>query len=401
MKKITLAIGIVASLLNGAFAQTKKDSNYESRKLKLDEINFVTSYYQQDGNNSAITGGVGTEYLWDIANSLDVRFSKKDEMGKVHSLALDLNIDHYSSASSDQIDPLTVSSASKTDTHFYPSISYSVKDDITRTTKGLSLNYSTEWDYKSYGVNFNFAKASADNNREFSVKANAFFDKWMAILPPELRPANYPSGAEHDQAGISYKSRNSYSVAFSLSQVINKRLQVMATIEPSYQEGLLSTPFHRVYFTNGNHTVEKLPGTRFKLPIGFRASYFLGDKVIIKGFYRYYTDNWGMKAHTVNLEVPYKITSFFSVSPFYRFNTQTAVKYFAPYQQHVATESYYTCDYDISNFNSNFMGSGIRIAPPNGVLGMKYIQSLELRYGHYTRSNGMVSNIITMALKIK
>lgn len=401
MKKITLAIGIVASLLNGAFAQTKKDSNYESRKLKLDEINFVTSYYQQDGNNSAITGGVGTEYLWDIANSLDVRFSKKDEMGKVHSLALDFNIDHYSSASSDQIDPLTVSSASKADTHFYPSISYSLKDDITRTTKGLSLNYSTEWDYKSYGVNFNFAKASADNNREFSVKANAFFDKWMAILPPELRPANYPSGAEGDQEGISYKSRNSYSVAFSLSQIINKRLQVMATIEPSYQEGLLSTPFHRVYFTNGNHTVEKLPGTRFKLPIGFRASYFLGDKVIIKGFYRYYTDNWGMKAHTVNLEVPYKITSFFSVSPFYRFNTQTAVKYFAPYQQHLATETFYSSDYDISGFNSIFMGSGVRVAPPNGVLGMKYIQSMELRYGHYTRSNGMVSNIITMALKIK
>ncbi len=75
----------------------------------------------------------------------------------------------------------------------------------------------------------------------------------------------------------------------------------MAVVEPSYQEGLLSTPYHRVYFTDGTLKVEKLPGTRAKLPIGLRASYFLGDRFIIRSFYRYYQDNWGMKAHTVSL----------------------------------------------------------------------------------------------------
>jgi len=46
-----------------AFSQsTAKDSSaYKTRPLKVDEINIVSSYYAQDGNHSAITGGIGTE----------------------------------------------------------------------------------------------------------------------------------------------------------------------------------------------------------------------------------------------------------------------------------------------------------------------------------------------------
>jgi len=61
-----------------------------------------------------------------------------------------------------------------------------------------------------------------------------------------------------------------------------------------YQKGLLGTAYQRVYFgDNGNNAYsEKLPDNRFKLPIGLRANYFLGDKFILRGFYRYYTDSW-------------------------------------------------------------------------------------------------------------
>ncbi|MFN3848616.1 MAG: DUF3570 domain-containing protein [Spirosomataceae bacterium] len=402
MKKITLAIGFYVSCLFASAQTTKTESSaYENRKLKLDEINLVSSYYNQDGNNSAVTGGIGTEKLFDVANTIDLKISKYDWRKRLHTITADFSIDYYSSASSDKIDPLTVSSASMSDTHIYPSLSWSMKDDETRETFGLNASYSTEWDYKSYGLNANYARQSRDKNREVSLKVGAFFDTWMAILPAELRPDNYSSGAEGDQSNIAYRPRNSYNAALTISQVINKRLQASLTIEPSYQEGLLSTPYHRVYFSNGNVTNERLPGTRAKLPIGMRTSYFLGDKIIIRTFYRYYFDNWGMQAHTANLEVPIKITPFFSVSPFYRFNTQTAIRYFAPYKQNSATSQYYTSDYDVSAFNSHFIGSGIRLAPPKGVLGTKHFNSLEVRYGRYIRSTGLVANSITLAMKFK
>lgn len=404
MKKLTLAIGLYASMLCGAYAQSKlnQDSTqYKNRKLKLEEINLVSSYYSQDGNNSAVTGGTGTEQLTDIANSIDFKLTKRDKKFRLHTFNLDFAIDAYTSASSDKIDPRTISSASMSDTHIYPSLMWSMKNDKTRTTWGASTLYSTEYDYKSYGGNLSFAKLSKDKNRELSVKVGAFFDTWSVILPAELRPATYGSGAEGDFAAIAYKPRNSYNAAFTLSQVINKRLQMSLTVEPAYQEGLLSTPFHRIYFKDGSETVEKLPGNRFKIPIGLRASYFLGDHAIIRTFYRYYQDDWGMKAHTANLEVPIKLTSFVSVSPFYRFNSQTAVKYFAPYQTHQLSEQYYTSDYDLSKFTSHFFGAGLRLAPPKGVFGIQRFNMIEIRYGHYMRSTGLASNIITLQARIK
>jgi hypothetical protein len=398
MKKIFITAGLLVSMLFRTTAQssTTEEEAYEKRKLKIDEINFVSSYYQQDGDRSAVTGGIGTEKLTDYANSFDLKLSKYDLKNRQHNFTLDFNIDYYTSASSDNIDPRTVSGASRKDIHIYPSVSWSMKNAKTRITQGLTYSYSTEWDYKSHGFTTSWAKASKDNNRELSIKASAFIDRWSIILPIEFR-----TGSTSSRGPQETKPRNSYNVSFSLSQVINERFQLMAVAEPSYQEGLLSTPYHRVFFSDNTKTVEKLPGSRFKLPIGLRASYFFGDNSIVRAFYRYYMDNWGMTAHTINLEGSYKITPFISISPYYRLNSQTAVDYFRAYQQNNFASAYYTSDYDISDMNTNFYGSGVRFAPVNGVLGIKSLSSLELRYGHYTRTTGMVANIVTMHLKMK
>ncbi|RYE28994.1 MAG: DUF3570 domain-containing protein, partial [Sphingobacteriales bacterium] len=94
---------------------------------------------------------------------------------------------------------------------------------------------------------------------------------------------------------------------------INTNLQLAFVADLTSQSGFLSLPFYRVYFNDGTVHQEKLPDTRTKLPLGLRANYFLGDNVIIRTYYRYYTDNWGLKSHTVNLEVPVKINPFVSL----------------------------------------------------------------------------------------
>jgi len=172
-------------------------------------------------------------------------------------------------------------------------------------------------------------------------------------------------------------------------------------IEPSYQKGLLATKYQRDYFTDGSARVESLPDSRYKLPIGLRFNYFLDDHFIIRTFYRYYMDSWGIRAHTAELEIPVKITSFISVSPFYRYNTQVGTRYFTPYGQHNPGDIYYTSDYDLSTLTSNFFGANIRFAPPNGVFGWQHFNTLELRAGHYMRSTGLNSNIVTLAMKFK
>ena len=391
MKKICLVVvGFYIGIL-GAFAQTVDTTVYKSRKLKLEEINLVSSYYTQNGNNSSVLGGIGSEKLNDFSNVFDVKFTKYDKRNRKHGITIDVGVDHYSSASSDQVDLKANSSASSADTRIYPSVSWNIENEKTGKTVGLNVSASTEYDYKSFGFGANFSQKSKDKSREFGVRAQVYLDKVSMILPIELRTGGTPPA----------EARNSFSASFSLAQVINKRLQVLFTADIVKQDGFLSLPFHRVKFTNGNVRSELLPSSRLKIPVGARLNYFLGDKIILRSFYRFYYDDWGLISNSMDVEASYKLTPFFSITPFYRFYQQSAVDYFAAANQHKTTEQYYTSNYDLSKFNSSFFGAGFRFAPAKGVLGIRHWHMVEVRYGHYNRTTGLNSDIISLNLGIK
>ncbi|MBL4675904.1 MAG: hypothetical protein JKY70_06835, partial [Mucilaginibacter sp.] len=90
MRKIYLCVaalylGIVTSHAQTKTEPVKDSSGYEARKLQLDEINIISAYYQQDGNNSAVTGGIGTEKLTDFANTIDLHMFKYGSRNTRHS----------------------------------------------------------------------------------------------------------------------------------------------------------------------------------------------------------------------------------------------------------------------------------------------------------------------------
>ncbi len=398
MKKIVITVAALVMCLNVAKAQSDSTSN---RKLKIDEVNFITSYYHQDGNNSAVTGGIGSEKLDDFGNSIDLQLSRFDKKNNKHTFGVELGIDVYSSASSDKIDPTTISSASSKDVRISPSLNYLKENAKNNTALGGGVSFSQEFDYTSIGANVLFAKATKDKNREFSAKASVFLDTWSVILPVELR--NIETDFKYKQGDNA--PRNSYNLALGLSQVVNQRLQVSILTDIGYQTGLLGTAYQRVYFgDNGNNAYsEKLPDNRFKLPVGLRANYFLGDKFILRSFYRFYTDSWNLTAHTAELEIPYKITPFVSIAPFYRFYSQSGVDYFKPYKEHLLSDNseFYTSDYDLSKFTSHLFGLNFRMVSANGLMGVKKLNVVELRYSYYNRSTDLTSHLITLALKFK
>jgi hypothetical protein len=398
MKRVFYTAAAMVAFLN-AYCQAPVDSTrFRSRKLKVEEVDLVSSYYKQDGNNSAVTGGIGTEQLSDFSNVISVKLVKYDRKFRKNILDIDIGIDNYTSASSDLVDLKANTSASHADTRIYPSVTWSRENEQKGTTVGIGVSSSTEFDYQSFGGTISFSKKSKNRNGEFTARLQAFLDQVRLIAPIELRRNN---GNDDDDDDYGSSARNTFAGSLSYSQIVNERLQVMLLADVVQQQGYLSLPFHRVYFTDGSVHQEHLPANRFKLPVGFRANYFLGDKVIIKGYYRFYTDDWGLRSNTANLEVPVKITPFISISPFYRFYNQTAIKYFGAYRQHTSQDQYYTSNYDFSTFSSNFFGAGLRIAPPKGILGMQHFNMLEIRYGHYTKNIGMNSDILSLNLKFK
>jgi hypothetical protein len=393
--------GLVLLAMFQAYSQSQPtdSTGYKSQKIKIDEINLVSSYYKQDGNNSAITGGIGTEELTDIANTLDIKLIKYGKTGNKHTLDFEIGVDHYSSASSDMIDLSANSSASSEDNRIYPSLNYTRENEEKGTTFGIGVSSSTEFDYQSFGANLSYALKTKDRSGEFTARLQLFLDQLQMIGIDEVEGGEDDRDGGDDDYGT--ETRNTFAASLSYAQIINKNFQVMFLADVITQQGYLGLPFHRVYFDDTTVHQEKLPDTRLKIPAAVRASYFLGDNVILRGYYRFYSDDWGISAHTAELEIPVKVTQFFSVIPFYRFYSQSAADYFNGYLQHNAADEFYTSNYDLSKFTSQFLGAGIKWSPLNGVFGVKHFHTIELRYGHYDKSNTMAADIVSVNVKFK
>ena len=395
---------------------TEENHDYNPRRLRVDEVDFVSSYYSQNGDHSAVTGGIGTERVTDIANGITLNLVWLNKSMNKNTLSASFGIDYHTAASQAFV---SATGASKTGgTRIYPSLDWSIENAKTGNSFGVGAYYSGEYNYKSLGADIHLTEKTNDKSGEFSAKLQGYFDHVTLIYPSEFIPQPTVSsggtvittasgntissdGQEHHKANIPSSPRTTLTASLSYSQMINSRLQVMVLGDVVTQQGYLSLPFHRVYFNTGKDTLEKLPSTRFKLPLGFRLNYFLGDNIIIRSYYRYYLDNWGIRSNTVGLEIPYKITPFFSISPFYRYYDQSASKYFAPYETHSPNDPYYTSNYEYSKFQSGFYGVGFRIAPPKGVFGWQGLHEMEIRYGHYTQTTDLVSDVVSLSLGFK
>ena len=234
-----------------------------------------------------------------------------------------------------------------------------------------------------------------------------------------------PPGADDDDPQ-GHDNRTSYNWGLVYSQVLTKRLQVAFSAELVSQSGLLSTPFHRVFFNDGVNVdglttqeilnsnklrlIENLPTSRTRIPLGLRVNYYISDLFVFRGYYRYYSDDFDITGHTFSIDLPIKVTPFISITPFYRYNTQTASKYFKPFGEHEINTEFFSSDYDQAGLNSSKYGIGIRYSPLYDIGIFKtpftnkakhkfsHFKSIELRYAYYDRSDGLAASLISFDL---
>ncbi len=449
------------------------------RPLEEKEVNILFDYYQQDGDHSPVTGGLGTEKLDCVAPLiiLNVPFDS------VNNISVSYGVDYYSSASSNNIDRYLVagasrskfvSSASAQDVRNHADISYNRKLKNRRKVVGGTIGFSNEFDVNSFSGGLNYTQTSKSGNSEFALKGSLYYDVWKLIFPGELRKGYSPTepnfvdplsgkvvgwGHVEDSPGTSSQSANNkdystdarYTTTFTASyaQVLTKRLQIFVTTDLVFQNGILWTPFHRVYFDDDtaktlpaegvwnpryvNH--EWLPNHKIKIPVGMRINYFLTDFMTLRLFYRYYWDDFGVTSNTVSLEIPLKINSWLTISPMYRYYQQTACKYFRPFGEHKlmrddlgnllpltdangnvitmpnsnsyqSQEQYFTSDYDLSAFTNHKISIAGRISPTYGIRKWKIptlgllkrpegyhlvFKFLEMRVSYYQRSDGLTA----------
>ena len=444
MKKI-LILTIILNTLS-SFAQQNDTIVYKKRVLESTEVDFLLSYYKQDGVHSAVSGGMGSEDLTDVASNIVISMPLNDD----DILTVDAGISAYTSASSSNINPYDItnsnpwqasSGASQSDALTSLVVNYSHSSDDRNFVWNGDISFSNEYDYTSIGFGGGIAKLFNNKNTELSLKANVYLDQWRPIYPKELidyadNNFSYNVIDVNGNATSAYNpslfstidkvNRNSYSASFGFSQVATKNMQFSLFFDVIQQNGLLSTPYHRVYFadkpdyyvgqaqyisvyeTTQNQGVykladdiERLPDSRTKIPIGARLNYYLNERVTIRTYYRYYWDNWDITSHTASIELPIKVSDKFTIFPMYRYYTQQQSKYFAGFEKHLSTEEFYTSDYDLSTFNANQYGFGINYVDifTNFQIWKFGLKNIDFRFNHYTRNDGLDANIASIGFK--
>lgn len=418
MQKVLIPIVLLFSFL----IYGQEEATYSKRVLEDTEVDLLFSYYDQDGDNAAVTGGEGTQELTDVTSTIVVKMPLNND----DVLTVDVGISAYTSASSSNVNPLdgdfnkavnpfnASSGASKSDKLIHFKASYEHSSEDRNKIVGASLYAAKEYDYSSVGIGASYAYLFNEKNTELSISGQVFLDKWKPQYPIELRQGFFDSRVtgtgtySPNFTEFSDENRNTYSVSLGLSQILGKKVQGSLFADIIVQSGLLSTPFQRVYFGDVNDFfiddfqladgVEILPDNRVKIPIGGRLNYYISDAFVVRSYYRFYTDDWGITSNTASIEVPIKLNNVFTLYPTYRFYNQTESEYFYEKEAAVSTLAYYTSDYDLSEFISHQYGAGLRykdIFAKQRVFGFG-LKAIDVRGTMYNRDNGLDSFIVSL-----
>lgn len=388
MNKRTVLVGSLAFSFLVAKAQEREKSEF---KLKETEVELLYNHYLQSGDNSAVTGGEGTERLIVYGPS----FNMNKTVGK-NSYHFQLGADIISSASTDNIDNIQ-SSASRLDARSYSALTYSRYLEKSNTTVTIGLSGSIESDYASFGKFLGWSKTSKNDMRTYSAELQVFNDdlRWGRLDDGFLSEPQfliYPVELRFQEWYDDY-NRDSYNLSLGFTQVVNQRNTIGIFSVLSLQRGLLATPFHRIFFNDDTRGVEQLPDKRQKLAVSLRWNTFTKGGVIFKNSIRGYTDDFGILGLTLDNETAIKLGPKWTILPSARFYTQKGSRFFAPKGEHDPGESYYTSDYDLSTINTWTFGLGWKHWPANRK--NRGLHNFSFRYFYYSRSNGLRAHTIS------
>ena len=236
MKKYLLA-PILFFAVRSYGQQLENTSGYKKRVLETTEVDFLTSYYTQDGQNASVTGGIGDEHLTDFTPTVVVSVPLNDD----DVLTIDAGISTYTSASSSNLNPFDGSSkssggnaisgasrstnvsgsntnfnsgeledddffassgtavngpigspwvassgASRQDTWAGVTIDYSHSSDNRNTIWNADASFSSEFDYSSIGFGGGLIQMFNDKNTTLGINTKVYLDTWNPRYPTEL-----------------------------------------------------------------------------------------------------------------------------------------------------------------------------------------------------------------------
>ena len=154
----------------------------------------------------------------------------------------------------------------------------------------------------------------------------------------------------------------SYSV--SISQVLTRDLIATASYELITDEGYLNSPYRSIRYADATSArgysldPERYPATRTSNSASGRLKYYLPWRAALDGQYRFYTDTWGIVAHTAEIGYTQPMWGRWVFDAEYRFYRQDAADFYRDLFPRRNTLNFQARDKELSTYTGHTIGVG-------------------------------------------
>ena len=172
-------------------------------------------------------------------------------------------------------------------------------------TLTVGLSHSGEYDYVSRGVSMLGTHATEDKNTTWSAG--------IGVNRDQINPSNQI---------VSNETKKGADLILGVTQVVSMNDIVQLNLGYYTGKGYYSDPY-KVY--------DERPRNRQHETAQVRWNHYFNDlNATSRVAYRYYSDNWGVRSHTIDGEWVQRLMANWSVTPSIRYYTQNAAKFYVP-----------------------------------------------------------------------
>ena len=239
-----------------------------------------------------------------------------------------------------------------------------------RQRLSLGANLSSEYDFVSAAVNATLARDY--NNKNTTVSLGLAFEadqmKPVGGMPAALQPVV----ANNSNMRTAKKTRTVSDLLLGVTQVMNRRWLTQVNLGWGKGSGAHSDPYKMLSVVNGRtglltgdrYVSESRPDKRTRSSLYWRNLVHLDRDVVDVG-YRFYSDDWGLRAHTLDLRYRWQLAGGVYVEPRWRGYRQTAADFSRGWllegadwssTQHQATQAYASADTRLAAFSAQTVG---------------------------------------------
>ena len=178
--------------------------------------------------------------------------------------------------------------------------------------------------------------------------------------------------------------RRSYRVG--VTQVVTPSLMMNLAYETITDEGFLNNPYRSVRYLDPDspagyaYQPEVYPRTRTSNAASLGARYFLPYRAVLHGEYRWFTDTWGIDAHTLRVGYTHPLGARWVLEGGLRWYDQSAADFYADLFPREDAQNFLARDKELSTFTSLMLSLGASYELPSFGAGFLQRSTVNLFY---------------------